>query len=108
MCRKSSKNTLEKYNNCIGKPAKIKLKNIVNAALIYYYNCIGNLARNTIDELQRILVLSAIHHDYSGSLHTFCKCKKYIESTVGTRTHVKPVFFTVNLFAVLLTETFLF
>ena len=57
--------------------------------------------------MQRKQVFSAIHHDYSGSLHTFCNCKKYIESTVGTRTHVKPVFFTLNVFAVYLHGHFL-
>ena len=51
-------------------------------------------------EMQRLKVLSVTHHEYSRSLHTIDKCKKYIESTVRTGTHVKPVFFTVNIFAV--------
>ena len=51
-------------------------------------------------QLQKIGVLSAAHHDCSGSLHTFDECKKYIESTVGIGTHVKPVIFALNLFAV--------
>ena len=33
-------------------------------------------------------------------MHTFDECKKYIESTVGIVTDVKPVDFTLNAFAV--------
>ena len=50
--------------------------------------------------MQKIEVLSLLHHDFSGSLHTFCHCKKYIESTVRIVTDVKPVKFTLILFAV--------
>ena len=53
-------------------------------------------------ELQKVHILSVTQNNYSESLHTFYQCKKYSESTVGTRTHVKPVFFTLNVFAVYL------
>ena len=79
---------------------KIEFKNLVKTALSSHSNCIRNLEKSTTIELERTQVLSAINHDCSGSLHTFCYCKKCIESTVGTRTHVKPVFFTVDIFAV--------
>ena len=51
-------------------------------------------------ELQEIQVLSTTHHDSIGSLHTFDDCIKYSESTVRIGTHVKPVVFTLNIFAV--------
>ena len=116
------KDALENFYNCIGKilqlhwktyknisknlqkslknRTKIEFKNSAKAALLSYCDCSRNLVKSTTIELERKQVLSAIHHDYSGSLHTICNCKICIESTVGTRTHVKPVFFTVNLFAV--------
>ena len=51
-------------------------------ALLNCCDCCRNLAKNTNIELQKIYVLSTIHLDYSGSLHTFCHCKKYSESTM--------------------------
>ena len=59
-----------------------------------------NLKKNMTINLQKIGVLSATHLDYSGSMHTFDDCIKYIESTVGIGTHVKPVIFTLIIFAV--------
>ena len=58
------------------------------------------IRHNITIELQKIGVLSATHLNYIGSLHTLDDCKKCIESTVGIVTDVKPVIFTVNLFAV--------
>ena len=89
---------------CIINPTKVTFKNSVKAALLSYCNCIRNLEKSTTIELERKQDLSAILHDYSGSLHTFCHCKKCIESTVRTRTHVKPVFFTVDIFAVYVSD----
>ena len=51
-------------------------------------------------QLQKTQVLSAFHLDYIESLYRLDECKKCIESTVGTGTHVKPVKFTLNIFAV--------
>ena len=51
-------------------------------------------------KLQKIGILAATHLDYSGSLHTLDDCIKYIESTVRIQTDVKPVIFTVIIFAV--------
>ena len=81
-------------------PIKIKLKNFVITAFLSYFNCIRNLEKSATIKLEITQVLSVILRDSSGSLHTLCHCKKCIESTVRTRTHVKPVFFTLNIFAV--------
>ena len=81
-------------------PFKIEFKNSVKAAMVSYCNCIRKLEKSTGIKLVRKQVLSSIYHDRSGLLNTFCYCKKCIESTVRTGTHVKPVFFTVNIFAV--------
>ena len=97
---KTYKNLSKNMQKCIINPTKVTFKNSVKAALLSYCNCIRNLEKSTIIEWERKQVLSAIHHDCSGSLHTFYNCKKCIESTVGTRTHVKPVFFTLNIFTV--------
>ena len=51
-------------------------------------------------ELQKMQVLSATCQEYSGSLHTYNNCSKYSESTVRIGTHVKPVIFALNIFAV--------
>ena len=95
-CKNKSK-ILQKY---IQNPSKFEFENSVKAAFVSYCYCIRNLEKSTAIELERKHVLYAVHHNYSESLHTFYQCKKYSESTVGTRTHVKPVFFTVDLFAV--------
>ena len=70
--------------------------------LLIYGNGIGKLVKSKVNGLQKIQVLSAIHHKSSGSLHTFEDCKKYSESTVGTGTDVIPVICTLNIFAVCL------
>ena len=51
-------------------------------------------------ELLNILFFSLTHHDSSESLHTFDDCLKYSESTVRIGTHVKPLIFTLDVFAV--------
>ena len=83
-------------------PFKIEFKNSVKAAMVSYCNCIRKLEKSTGIKLVRKQVLSSIYHDRSGLLNTFCYCKKCIESTVRTRTHVKPAFFALNLFVVYL------
>ena len=70
-------------------PTKFESKDSVKTAVLSYYNYIRNLEKITTIEFERKQVLPAIH-----------QCKKTIESTVGTRTHVKPAFFTVDIFAV--------
>ena len=50
--------------------------------------------------MQKIEIKSVVHRDCIGSLHTFDEFIKYSESTVGIVTDVKPVVFTVDLFAV--------
>ena len=107
MRRKTSENTLGKcYNHMENiqkyakQPAIIGSKNLVKNALLKYCDYIRNLKKNAIIELQKIGVLFAFLCDYIESLHTFCNCKKYSESTVGIVTDVKPVVFTVDLFAV--------
>ena len=79
VCLETSKSAFENYYNYIGnpakyikKPAKIEMKNLVKSVFVSYCIYIRNLEKKTTKELQRKQVLSAIHNDYSGSLHTFC------------------------------------
>ena len=72
----------------------------MKSALVAYLDCIGKLGKKITLVLQEIQVLSATNHDCIGSLHTFSDCKKCIESTVGIGTHVKPVEYTLIIFAV--------
>ena len=67
---------------------------------VNFCNFVGKLAQNITIELQKREVLSVTNLDYIGSLHTLDDCKKYIESTVRIVTDVKPVIFTVIIFAV--------
>ena len=107
MRRKTSENTLGKcYNHMENiqkyakQPAIIGSKNLVKNALLKYCDYIRNLKKNAIIELQKIGVLSATHLDNIGSLYTLDDCKLCIESTVRIQTDVKPVIFTLIVFAV--------
>ena len=64
-----------------------------------YLIALKNYVKNMVIKLQKIWVLPATYLDYIGSLHTLDDCIKYSESTVRIVTDVKPVIFTVNLFA---------
>ena len=70
--------------------------------LLYQTNLIAleNYEKKITLDLHKTQILAATHHDCSGLLHTFDECKKYIESTVRIGTHVKPVIFTLIIFAV--------
>ena len=89
---------MEKHKQMHWKPAETKFENSIKITLCMYWKCIRK-QKITIT-LLKIQVLPATHHDCSGSLHTFAKCKKCIESTVRIGTHVKPVKFTLIIFAV--------
>ena len=82
------------------KPYKFESKNLAKITSSNFSNCIAKLEHFMTIRLLKTQLLFAIHLDYIWSMQTLDDCKKYIESTVGTVTDVKPVISTVNIFAV--------
>ena len=80
-------------------------RNCINSygrdTLINCEKCIYLVVRNALIRLHWLHLIYCSMLKYSDSMHARINCKKYSESAVEIGTHVKPVVFTLEIFAVL-------